>query len=62
MKKSKLIFLILAVIFFVIVLVIAYDISSKTTHPGAKSKNQEQLINTPVVTDSTRQDSILFKK
>jgi len=62
MKKSKVIFLIVAAIFFVMVLVIAYDISSKTTHPGAKSKNQEQLINTAVGTDSLKQDSLILNK
>lgn len=62
MKKSKLIFLILAIIFFLIVLFIAYDISSKTTHPGAKSKNQGQLNKSSDSTDTTSQDSLLFEK
>ena len=38
MKRSKLVFLIIAIIFFVILAIIAYDIAMKTTFPGKRSK------------------------
>ncbi|MDH5476550.1 MAG: hypothetical protein OEX22_12710 [Cyclobacteriaceae bacterium] len=36
MKKSKVVFLIIAGLFFIAMIYIAYDISSRTTRPGAK--------------------------
>jgi len=41
MKRSKKIFLILAGIFILIMLVIAFDMSQRTTFPGAKPKAVE---------------------
>jgi Flp pilus assembly protein CpaB len=36
MKRSKLIFLIIAILFFVILAIIAFDIANRTTFPGKK--------------------------
>jgi hypothetical protein len=36
MKRSKLLFLIFAIIFFVILAIIAFDIAKRTTFPGKK--------------------------
>ena len=36
MKRSKKIFLVVALIFIVLVLFVAYDISQRTTFPGQK--------------------------
>lgn len=41
MKRSKLIFLLLAVLFFIILALIAYDIARRTTFPGNNSEQPE---------------------
>lgn len=41
MKRSKKIFLVVALIFIVLVLVVAYDISQRTTFPG---QNKEKSV------------------
>ncbi len=52
MKKSKKIFLILSVIFFLIIILISIDISRKTTFPGSKNHWEE----TVAPSDSTNND------
>ena len=62
MKKSKKVFIILALLFFALMIYISYDISSRTTFPGSKPQLKERLMggeqneNTPdtVQTDSVR--------
>ena len=44
MKKSKLVFLGMALLFFIIVIVIGHDISSRTTWPGSKPQLKERII------------------
>lgn len=39
MSKSKKIFLIASVIFFIIIALIAYDIASRTSFPGSTTKD-----------------------
>lgn len=48
MKRSKKIFLVVAAIFILIVLVIAYDISQRTTFPGQKPENAVDTTETPL--------------
>lgn len=43
MNRSKKIFLIIAVTFFVVIAVISYDIARKTTFPGSKSQLKERI-------------------
>ncbi len=43
MNKNKLIFLILAVIFMIIVIIVGLDMSSKTTFPGSKGNLKERI-------------------
>ena len=43
MKKNKIIFLILAVIFLLTMAWIGYDISSRTTFPGSKGNLKERM-------------------
>lgn len=43
MKRSKKIFLIIALIFLIIMIVIGYDISSRTTWPGSKGNLKERI-------------------
>ena len=43
MRKSKLIFIALAIIFFVILVLIAIDISSRTSFPGQTKSTTEEL-------------------
>jgi hypothetical protein len=47
MKKSKITFLIFAVIFLSIIMFIIYDFSRKTTFPGNKIENKESDISDP---------------
>lgn len=48
MKKSKKIFLVVALIFILLVLVIAYDISQRTTFPGQKPATEMKPTERPV--------------
>ncbi len=41
MKKSKKIFLTIALTFFILVLYLAYDISTRTTFPGQRPVDKE---------------------
>lgn len=43
MKKSKKLFLILAIIFLGIIIYISIDIASRTTFPGSKSNLKERI-------------------
>lgn len=43
MKNSKKLFILIAVVFFGIMIYIGYDISSKTTFPGSKPQLKERL-------------------
>lgn len=43
MKRSKKIFFVLALIFLVIMLIIGYDMSQRTTWPGAKKNLKERM-------------------
>ena len=51
MKKSKKLFLALAIIFLVVIFYISYDIASKTTYPGSKGNLKERI----APSDTTRQ-------
>ena len=44
MKRSKKIFLLVALIFLLIVLYVSYDISQRTTFPGQEPENKEEQI------------------
>jgi uncharacterized protein YneF (UPF0154 family) len=44
MKRSKKIFLLLAALFLLIMMFIGYDISRRTTWPGAKKNLQERIV------------------
>lgn len=60
MKKSKILFLILAGAFFLTMLYLGYDISSRTTSPGSKSQLKERILDSDfeeVDTTGTSQDS-----
>lgn len=55
MKRSKKIFLAVAAIFFLVMIVIGYDISKRTTFPGSKKLIIESLSPTDTTeTDSTK--------
>ena len=44
MKRSKKIFVIVSLLFFVAVLVVGYDISRKTSFPGSKKYLKESIM------------------
>ncbi len=52
MKKSKKIFLGFALLFFGILAYLAYDISSKTTHPAFKKKLIDKVEGDSITVDS----------
>jgi hypothetical protein len=52
MKRSKKIFLVISAIFITVMLIIAYDISQRTSFPGSK---KELNRNEPGITDSLDQ-------
>jgi hypothetical protein len=43
MNKNKLIFLLLGVIFLVIIVIVSWDIASRTTFPGSKGNLKERM-------------------
>jgi hypothetical protein len=45
MSRSKKVFLGFAVAFFMMLVYLSYDISSRTTFPGSKSQLKERIIN-----------------
>ncbi len=61
MSRQKRIFIIFAVIFFMAMGYIAYDISRRTTFPGSKPQLQERIKDTYIEKDSvqTNQDSVI---
>ena len=54
MKRSKVIFIILAVLFFALMIYLGYDISSRTTFPGSKPQLKERLLKSDSTTESVR--------
>jgi hypothetical protein len=62
MKKSKVVFLVLAALFLLIMIYMGYDISSKTTRPGSKpqlkerlfSNDEEEVDTSKMVVDTTK--------
>jgi len=59
MSVSKKLFIVLAALFFMIILYFTYDIASRTSFPGSKS-NVEEGLSDPE-TDSERLDSDSIK-
>ncbi|MEQ9166699.1 MAG: hypothetical protein RLO12_10610 [Fulvivirga sp.] len=57
MSNSKRIFLVFAVLFFVVMIYIGYDISSRTTFPGSKPQLKERIKDKLELKDSTKVDS-----
>lgn len=53
MKRSKKIFILVAVIFVVATLIVGYDISRKTSFPGSKKYLKESIAPTDQEADST---------
>lgn len=58
MTKSKKVFVGVAVIFLVGLLLVSYDISTRTTFPGSKSQLKERLKKQYLKQDSVPNDSI----
>jgi len=60
MKRSKKIFLLLAALFFIMLIAIGFDISRRTTFPGTKKPQEESIV--PNEHDTTKinieQDSL----
>lgn len=52
MSRSKKIFITLAIAFFILLMYISYDISTRTTFPGAKPPPEEHLRNQTPQPDS----------
>lgn len=57
MSRSKRIFLIICVFFFLGLVYLSYDISTKTTFPGSKSQLKERLKKQYLKPDSAQNDS-----
>ncbi|MEP2669801.1 MAG: hypothetical protein ABJH04_12435 [Cyclobacteriaceae bacterium] len=58
MTRSKKVFIALAILFFLGLGYISYDISSRTTFPGSKSQLKERVKSQFVAPDSIKQDSL----
>ncbi|MCG8389349.1 MAG: hypothetical protein MJA30_27590 [Cytophagales bacterium] len=58
MKTSKKLFLALALIFFMAMIYVGYDISSRTTFPGSKSQLKKRIEQDYIKKDSVVQDTI----
>ncbi|GJM60827.1 MULTISPECIES: hypothetical protein [Persicobacter] len=43
MKRSKIIFIVFAILFFAALLWVSYDISTRTTWPGSKGQLKERI-------------------
>jgi len=57
MKRSKKIFLVISAIFLIIMMIIGYDISQRTTFPGSAKQSdekQEQLIDSDSLNPSSK--------
>lgn len=59
MSRSKKIFFAFAIVFFLMLVYVSYDISTRTTFPGSKPQLKERLENKPATTDSVPPDSLL---
>lgn len=59
MKKSKKLFVAFAIVFFLIVLVVGYDISRKTSFPGSKKYLKESIL--PSEEPDSERDSTAIK-
>jgi hypothetical protein len=59
MSKSKKIFLVVAAIFFVLLIYASYDISSRTTFPGSKPQLKERIKDQFLAPDSTMRDTVM---
>lgn len=57
MSRSKKIFIALAIAFFILLMYVSYDISTRTTFPGAKPPPEEQPGNHTPQPDSLPYDS-----
>jgi hypothetical protein len=58
MRTSKKIFLIVAVIFFALLIYASYDISSRTTFPGSKPQLKERIKDQFLTPDSVKRDTL----
>ncbi len=58
MSRSKRLFIALAVLFFIGLGYIAYDISSRTTFPGSKPLLKEESKSQSITPDSVSQDTL----
>jgi hypothetical protein len=58
MSRSKKIFLLIAGIFFLLLLYVSYDISKRTTFPGSKPQLKERIMEKYNMKDSTLTDSL----
>ncbi|HRK54430.1 MAG TPA: hypothetical protein PK185_10990 [Cyclobacteriaceae bacterium] len=58
MSRSKKVFIALAILFFTGLGYISYDISSRTTFPGAKTQPKESIKPQLIAPDSIKQDSL----
>ncbi|MFZ1806442.1 MAG: hypothetical protein WAU36_04440 [Cyclobacteriaceae bacterium] len=58
MSRSKKIFVALAVVFFIGLGYISYDISNRTTFPGSKPQLKERIKSQFMTPDSLKQDSL----
>jgi hypothetical protein len=58
MTKSKKIFLGVAIVFFVLLFYVSYDISTRTTFPGSKPQLKERIEETYLKNDTVSVDSI----
>lgn len=57
MSRSKKIFFGFAIVFFLLLVYVSYDIGTRTTFPGSGPPLKEGLENNPVPTDSVIYDS-----
>jgi len=62
MSRSKKIFLMVVVVFFIALFYASYDISQRTTFPGSKSQLKERLKKQYVQPDSSVTDSVKTEK
>lgn len=58
MSRSKKIFTALAVVFFMLLLYVSYDISTRTTFPGSKPQLKERIKGDYSASDSLSYDSV----
>jgi hypothetical protein len=58
MSKSKRLFVIGAILFFIALFYASYDISKRTSFPGSKPQLQERLKKVYLSSDSAKADSI----